>query len=83
VGNVKKDPPILLGYVMHINHTIQGHPESPHIWEGRIDGILCHLNAHPTIREPCLNVANINDNQILWLCQVDVLLVAAKDSYDA
>ena len=47
------------GYVMHVKHVIQGHPESPWLWDQRIDKILHHLKFHPTIHEPCLYIATI------------------------
>lgn len=28
-----KKPPIPKGYIILVQHTIQGHPESPHLWE--------------------------------------------------
>jgi hypothetical protein len=33
-------PSILYGHVLPVQHALQGHPESPRLWETHINGIL-------------------------------------------
>jgi hypothetical protein len=47
--------PIPDGYVIPVLAAMQGHPESPRLWEKHIDKILrVHLKFTPTVHEPCL-----------------------------
>ena len=81
--NELNKPPIPKGYVLRVNHALQGHPESPRLWEKHIDGILKKLHFKPTTHDPCLYHANINNKRILFLRQVDDFSIAAKDPQDA
>ena len=50
----KGQSPIPNGHVIPILSTMQGHPESPRLWEKHADSILSELGLEPTIHEPCL-----------------------------
>ena len=40
-----KRPPIPKGYVLPVQHAIQGHPESPCLWEKHITNILQEIDS--------------------------------------
>mmetsp|Transcript_14552 Transcript_14552/g.20797 ORF Transcript_14552/g.20797 Transcript_14552/m.20797 type:complete len:1557 (+) Transcript_14552:1335-6005(+) len=81
--NELKRPPIPKGYVLRVNHALQGHPESPRLWERHIDTILRKLKFTPTTHDPCLYNYNANGKRILFLRQVDDFSIAARDPQDA
>jgi hypothetical protein len=72
-------PPIPSGYVLPVNHALQGHPEAPRLWEKHITSILTtKLGFTPTTHEPCLYVQGTGNDKILFLRQVDDFAVAAS-----
>ena len=50
----KGNPPIPDSYIIPVLGAMQGHPESPHLWEKHIDWILWDIGLTPTIHEPCI-----------------------------
>ena len=74
--------PIPKGYVIPILKALQGHPESPRLWDKHISKMLTHeLGFKSTVHEPCLYYKrDSNDNVTLILRQVDDFLVANKSS---
>jgi hypothetical protein len=62
---------------------MQGHPESPQLWEKHTDAILCELGLTPTVHEPCLYFGTISGNQVIFKCQVDNFAIAALDEQTA
>jgi len=62
--------------VVRVNNAIQGHPESPRLWEKQIDQILKDIGLIPAVHEPCLYSGNIEGHRILFLRQVDDFAVA-------
>ena len=56
----KQRPPILEGDVIPILSAMQGHPESPRLWEKHADVILRECGLVPTVHEPCLYSGMIN-----------------------
>lgn len=70
-------PPIPEGFVIPVRHALQGHPESPQLWERHIKQILCSLGLQPTHHEPCLYRGTIDGKTVLFLCQVDDFTVGA------
>jgi hypothetical protein len=66
--------------VVRVNNAIQGHPESPRLWEKHIDGILKDIGLTPATHEPCLYSGKVDDHRILFLRQVDDFAVAADDA---
>mmetsp|Transcript_29198 Transcript_29198/g.41778 ORF Transcript_29198/g.41778 Transcript_29198/m.41778 type:complete len:582 (+) Transcript_29198:2850-4595(+) len=67
------------GNAVRVHNAIQGHPESPRLWETHINKILQDLGLTPTTHEPCLYSGQIQGNRVLFLRQVDDFAVAAKD----
>lgn len=63
--------------VVQVQNAIQGHPESPRLWEKHIDKILRSIGFKPTRHEPCLYRATINGHMVLFLRQVDDFAIAA------
>lgn len=78
--NHKGRPPIPAGYVIPILAAIQGHPESPRLWEKFIDKILGHIGFVPTKHEPCLYSGTIDNERVLFLRQVDNFACSAPTS---
>jgi hypothetical protein len=75
-----KNPPIPDDCtVVQVQNAIQGHPESPRLWEKYIDKILRRLGFKPTTHEPCLYSATLNGNFTLFLRQVDDFAIATSD----
>jgi hypothetical protein len=68
--NKKGKPPIPDGHVIPVLGAIQGHPESPHLWEKHIDQILCDIGLTPTIHEPCIYSGLILGERVLFMQQV-------------
>lgn len=81
--NDQKKPLIPPGYVLRVNHALQGHPESPRLWEKHIDRILRKLQFQPTTHDPCLYHRNVEGKHVLFLRQVDDFAIAARDPDDA
>jgi hypothetical protein len=52
--NHKKRTPIPHSHVIPILSAMQGHPESPRLWEKHADAILREIGLEPTTHEPCL-----------------------------
>jgi hypothetical protein len=78
--NHKKLPPIPPGHVIPILSTMQGHPESPRLWEKHADEILREIGLTPTVHEPCLYSGVIDDIRVLFMQQVDDFAIAAPDA---
>ena len=79
----KKRPPIPPGHMIPILSAMQGHPESPRLWEKHADAILRELGLTPTIHEPCLYSGVINGKRIIFMRQVDDFAIAAPDAHTA
>jgi hypothetical protein len=62
---------------------MQGHPESPWLWEKHTGAILRKLGLTPTIHEPCLYSGVIASKGINFKCQVDDFAIAAPDQRTA
>lgn len=66
------------GYVIPVLRAMQGHPESPRLWEKHIDRILREeLGFSPTVHEPCLYCGEVEGKRVLFLRQVDDFACAA------
>ncbi len=76
----KKQPPIPDGHVIPILLAMQGHPESPRLWEKHADQILCKNGLTPTVHEPCLYSGTLDGNRVIFKRQVDDFAIAAPDS---
>jgi hypothetical protein len=64
---------------------MQGHPESPRLWEKHADGILRNIGLTPTIHVPCLYLYSglINNQRVILMRQVDDFAVACPDEQTA
>ena len=64
-----------------VQHAIQGHPESPRLWQTFIDDILINkLGFHTTIHKKCLYRKVEGEQEIFILRQVDDIVVAATST---
>jgi hypothetical protein len=75
----KNRPPIPHGHVIPILSAMQGHPESPRLWEKHADKILRKIVLTPTVHEPCLYSGMINDKRVLFMRQVNDFAIGAPD----
>ena len=57
---------------------MQGHPESPHLWEKYADKIIHDLGLKSTVHEPCLYSGVVEGKRVLFKCQVDDFEVATS-----
>lgn len=73
-------PPIPDGYVIPVLAAMQGHPESPRLWEKHIDKILRKIGLTPTTHEPCLYSGVLLGERVLLMRQVDDFAVASPSS---
>ena len=67
-------------------HAIQGHPESPRLWQLHIDNILSKLDFVPTQHEPCIytnTTGRFGETDIYLLRQVDDFAIACNDQATA
>jgi hypothetical protein len=81
--NHKKRSPIQPGEVIPILSAMQGHPESPCLWEKHADAILRDCGLTPTTHEPCLYLGLIDGKRVLFMRQVDDFAVASPDERTA
>jgi hypothetical protein len=66
--NHLKRPPIPPEYtIVSVHNAIQGHPESPRLWEKLIDKILCNIGLKPTKHEPCLYHGRYKGHYMLFM----------------
>jgi hypothetical protein len=79
-NNHFKQPAIPPGHIIPVLKAMQGHPESPRLWEKHADKILCELGLVPTVHEPCLYSGSFNGKRIFFLQQVDDCAIAAPDA---
>jgi hypothetical protein len=68
------------GHMIPVLSAMQGHRESPRLWEKHADKILQEIGLTPTVHEPCLYSGTFNDQRVLFLRQVDDLTIAALDA---
>ena len=65
INHLKRDP-IPPGYVIPVLAAMQGHPESPRLWEKHADRILRGIGFKPTVHEPCLYSGLIEGERVLF-----------------
>jgi hypothetical protein len=70
----KRLPPISPGHVIPILSAMQGHPESPRLWEKHTDEILRKIGLMPTVHEPCLYLGKIHGNGSCLCAKLMILL---------
>ena len=80
--------PITTDHVMRVRHGLQGHPESPRLWEKHINRVLTDVQVVNSPHAPCLYFGKYNDQECMVLRQVDDFSTAAlqmetaKDLYE-
>jgi len=79
----KKCPPIPDGHVIPVLSAMQGHPESPRLWEKHADAILQDIGLKPTVHEPGLYSGVIAGQRVIFKQQVDDFAIAAPDERTA
>ena len=75
----KGQEPIPEGWVLPMKHAIQGHPESPRLWEKYINKIVKKLHFTNTTHEQNIYTTYIWGHKVLFLQQVDDFAVACSD----
>ncbi len=65
VHHLKRDP-IPDGHMIPVLSAMQGHPESPRLWEKHADKILHEIRLTPTVHEPCLYSGTFNGQRVLF-----------------
>jgi hypothetical protein len=78
----KKFPPIPADHVPILS-AMQGHPESPRLWEKHADAILRELGLMPTVHEPWLYSGIINGKRVIFKRQVNDFTIAAPNEQTA
>jgi hypothetical protein len=76
VHHLKRDP-IPDGHIIPVLLAMQGHPESPRLWEKHANKILREIGLTPTVHEPCLYCGTFNNHHLLFMRQVDDFAIAA------
>ena len=64
---------------VRVLQAIQGHPESPRLWNIHIDSILLKIGFTPTTYEPCIYVKFTPTETIYLLRQVDDFAIACDN----
>ncbi len=59
---------------------MQGHPESPRLWEKHADKILREIGLTPTVHEPCLYSGTFKHHRVLFIRQVNDFAIASPDA---
>ncbi len=75
----KGQPPIPPGHVIPVLSAMQGHPESPRLWEKNADTMLRELGLTPTVHKPCLYSSLIDGKRVVFKRQVNDFAIAATD----
>eukprot|EP00804_Cyclotella_cryptica_P012200 CCRYP_009883-RA/>CCRYP_009883-RA protein AED:0.21 eAED:0.21 QI:0/-1/0/1/-1/1/1/0/337 len=65
------NPPIPDGYVIPVRRAMQGHPESPRLWEKWCDNVIKQHHFTPTMHEPCLYTGIWHGKKCYFKRQVD------------
>jgi hypothetical protein len=69
--------------VVRVHNAIQGHLESPRLWEKMIDKLLREISLIPTTHEPCLYHGIYKGQYTLFLIQVDDFAIATDNNSTA
>ena len=75
--------PIPEGFVIPVLAAMQGHPESPRLWEKHIDKILRDYLFVPTVHEPCLYRGTVDGERVIFKRQVDDFAIATTSEHIA
>jgi hypothetical protein len=72
------DTPIDTNFVLPVQHALQGHPESPRLWEGHINAKLHEMGFQNSAHAPCLYYGKYTGEEVIILRQVDDFSVASE-----
>jgi hypothetical protein len=75
--------PIPPGHIILVLSAMQGHPESPCLWEKHAHTILRNLRLTLTVHEPCCYSGVINGNRVIFKRQVNNFAIGAPDQRTA
>lgn len=81
--NHKGRTPIPDGHVLPVQKAMQGHPESPRLWERKINGILTDMGFIATAHEPCLYHGTVGGKPAMVLRMVDDFAIGCADETTA
>eukprot|EP00804_Cyclotella_cryptica_P017245 CCRYP_016804-RA/>CCRYP_016804-RA protein AED:0.21 eAED:0.21 QI:0/0/0/1/1/1/3/0/813 len=70
-------------FVIPVLAAMQGHPESPRLWEKHIDKILEMLHFVATVHEPCPYRGVVDSQHVIFKRQVDDFAVAMTSKHIA
>jgi hypothetical protein len=76
-----KRAPIPPGHIIPVLLAMQGHPESPRLWEKHADRILREIGLTPIVHEPCLYSGTFDSKRVLFMQQVDNFAIAAPNAH--
>ncbi len=62
---------------------MQGHPESPQLWEKYANAILCNVGLTPTVHKLCLHLDIIAGKRVIFKQQVNDFAMAAPNEHIA
>jgi hypothetical protein len=79
VNHLKSDP-IPPRHIIPVLLAMQGHPESPRLWEKHTDKIIRKIGLKPTVHKPCLYSGIFNGNGILFMRQGNDFAMPAPDA---
>jgi Reverse transcriptase (RNA-dependent DNA polymerase). len=69
------------GWVLPVTGSLQGHPDSGEVWQGKINEIISSYGFHSTTHEPCLYRGSYKGQDMLICRQVDDMLLAGNDEH--
>jgi hypothetical protein len=77
------DNPIDGSFVLPVQHALQGHPESPRLWEGHINAKLQEMGFKNSPHAPCLYYGLYDEEEVLILRQVDDFSISSEHAITA
>ena len=77
--HVKGMPSIPEGYMLPVQHALQGHPESPQLWAKIIYNIIVSNGFTSTTHKPCLYTRTIDGSKVFFLRKVDDFAVSMPE----
>jgi len=75
----RKGKDIPVGWVLPVNGSLQGHPDSGEVWQTKANEVLASYKFQTTTHEPCLYRGMFKGKEILICRQVDDMLIAGED----
>jgi hypothetical protein len=76
-------PPLNQGHVIPVLLAMQGHPESPRLWEKHANSILRDLCLTTSVHKPCPYSGTVDGKHVILKQQVDDFAIATPDESTA